>query len=208
MNLEDFKSFRRVLKPSGVGSIPTHSRQIPGRAARRRIRGLSAAALSGAVLLGVALGAPAARAEGPVPEGTPSPFARAVRSAAVPAWGQITNGKSKKAAVLMTVQAYVLTRLIEEHREAHESQRRADVLELRTDAEGIALAEIARDSAQEHFDRRRDMVFWALIGAFYGAVDAYVDAHLGNFERELEDDRDLFGAVDPAERRVEVGIRF
>lgn len=28
MDLEDFKSFCRVLKPSGVGSIPTHSRQI------------------------------------------------------------------------------------------------------------------------------------------------------------------------------------
>lgn len=27
MDLEDFKSFCRVLKPSGVGSIPTHSRQ-------------------------------------------------------------------------------------------------------------------------------------------------------------------------------------
>ena len=26
MDLEDFKSFCRVLKPSGVGSIPTHSR--------------------------------------------------------------------------------------------------------------------------------------------------------------------------------------
>ncbi len=199
MNLEDFKSFRRVLKPSGVGSIPTHSRQRPGAAARRWCV---------AALLGAVAGAPAARAAEPVPEGTPSPFARAVRSAVVPAWGQLTNGKSRKAAVVMTVQAYVLTRLIEEHREAHESRRRADALADRTDAEGMALAGIARDSAQEHFDRRRDMLFWALIGAFYGAVDAYVDAHLGNFDRELEEDRELFGAVDPAERRVEVGIRF
>lgn len=202
MNLEDFKSFRRVLKPSGVGSIPTHSRQNIGVAARR---------CCVVALLGLVVGAGAARgarAAEPVPEGTPSPFARAARSVVVPAWGQITNGKSKKAAVVMTVQAYVLTRLIEEHREAHESQRRADALAGRTDDEGRALAEIARDSAQEHFDRRRDMIFWALIGAFYGAVDAYVDAHLGNFERELEEDRELFGAVDPAERTVAVGVRF
>jgi hypothetical protein len=201
VNLEDFKSFRRVLKPSGVGSIPTHSRQLDGGFATRL-------ALCVLGVLGVALGALPARATEAVPEGTPGPFARAVRSAVVPAWGQITNGKSKKAAVLMTVQAYVFTRLIEEHREAHESQRRVDALADRTDAEGLALAEIAKDSAQEHFDRRRDMLFWALIGAFYGAVDAYVDAHLGNFERELEEDRELFGAVDPAERRVEVGVRF
>ena len=59
MNLEDFKSFRRVLKPSGVGSIPTHSRH---------------AVLAALLVLFVA---GPARGDGAVPEGTPSPLQRA-----------------------------------------------------------------------------------------------------------------------------------
>lgn len=195
MNLEDFKSFRRVLKPSGVGSIPTHSRQI--------CRPLVAAAL-----LALCAPVPGARAAETVPGGTPGPFARAVRSAVFPAWGQLTNGKNKKAAVIMTVQTYVITRMIEESRAAHESDRRADALAFREDAAGIALHDAARASAQEHFDTRRDLLFWALVGAFYGAVDAYVDAHLAGLDKELEEDRGLFGGVDPAGRSVEVGLRF
>jgi hypothetical protein len=193
VNLEDFKSFRRVLKPPGVGSIPTHSRQFVGAAL-------------GALAVGLA--ATGARAAEPVPPGTPSPFARAMRSAAFPAWGQVTNGKSKKAVILFTAQTYVFTRVIEESRAAHESDRRANALLRRGDEESLASAAIARASAQDHFDTRRDLLFWALIGAFYGAVDAYVDAHLGSFGAEVEKDRGLFGAADPAERRVELGVRF
>ena len=120
MNLEDFKSFRRVLKPSEVGSIPTHSRHLLGRpgrgdrnpGARRRMGGRT---LGWLMLLALA-GAPAARAQeedavaapptGPatVPPGTPRPFTRALRSAVFPAWGQLSNGKSKKAAVLLAAQ--------------------------------------------------------------------------------------------------------
>ena len=203
MNLEDFKSFRRVLKPSGVGSIPTHSRQF---LRGRFLRNMARRAALGAV--GLALLAPAARADDAVPVGTPRPFARAVRSAVFPAWGQLTNGKSKKAVVLFTAQTYLITRVLGESRAAHEADRRAATFAGREDPAGLALGKAARANAQEHFDTRRDLLFWSLMGAFYGALDAYVDAHLGRFDEELDEGRTLFGGVDPAGRAVEVGLRF
>ena len=143
-----------------------------------------------------------------MPEGTPSPFARAVRSAVFPAWGQVTNGKSKKAVVVFAAQTYLVTRVIGESRAAHEAERRAAAVAGREDPASLALGLAARASAQQHFDTRRDLLFWSLMGAFYGAVDAYVDAHLGRFDEELDEGRTLFGGVDPQGRTVEVGLRF
>lgn len=198
MNLEDFKSFRRVLIPSEVGSIPTHSRQF--------LRAIATFALMAAVW-GVSSGA---RAADTTPAQTPSAFRRAVRSAVFPAWGQLTNGKPKKAVVLFGVETYLVTRALRETRAAHASARRADALRDAAveGASATALETSARASAQEHFDTRRDLLFWMILAGFYGAVDAYVDAHLGDFGEELDEGRTLFGAADPAERSVEVGIRF
>ena len=228
MNLEDFKSFRRVLKPSGVGSIPTHSRHFPGVAA------VAAALVLGAAVPEAAAQRPARdpatvlgtgaepetveNGEVPLPEGPvlpivppanfgeagPGPLNRALRSAALPAWGQLTNGKHKKAAILMGIQGYVWTRVIMEGRKGNESERRLE----RLLAEGASQAEIdaAEFSAEHHFDTRRDLLFWAIMTTFYGALDAYIDAHLGDFDRELEEGRELFGAV--TGDGVEIGLRF
>ena len=107
VNLEDFKSFRRVLKPPEVGSIPTHSRHL-----------LTACA----VWLAVSLAAPArAQDENPIPG--PGALNRAMRSVVLPAWGQVTNGREVKAAVLFSVETYIWTRAIMESRKGTESRR-------------------------------------------------------------------------------------
>jgi hypothetical protein len=136
----------------------------------------------------------------------PGPFERAVRSAVFPAWGQLTNGKSKKAVVLFSVHAYLYTRIIKEGREGKAAERE----QARLENLGASPIEISRAeaSATDHFDRRRNMIFWSIVASFYGAIDAYIDAHLGDFEKELEEGRTLFGRVDPAERSVELGMRF
>lgn len=41
VDLKDFKSFRRMLKPSGVGSIPTHSRHFISEEEREAAEGHS-----------------------------------------------------------------------------------------------------------------------------------------------------------------------
>ena len=197
MNLEDFKSFRRVLIPSEVGSIPTHSRQL------QRVVIICALMLLVAVRVG-------AEGMSAVPPGTPSPLQRAIRSAAFPAWGQLTNGKSKKAVVVFSVETYLITRILKESRAAHASSRDADALREAAidDASAAAMEKAARADAQEHFDTRRDLVFWLILAGFYGAMDAYVDANLGDFGEELKEGRRLFGSADPTEQEMEIGVRF
>ena len=183
MNLEDFKSFRRVLKPSEVGSIPTRSRQLT--------RGIVVA-----LMLAVA-GAGAAEAQ---EWDGPTPFRRAVRSVVFPAWGQLTNGKYTKATLLFSFETYLWTRIVIETRAAKESDRFA--------ASEIDPGQAERMAAEDHYKRRRDLFFWLIVTSFYGAIDAYVDAHLGEFEKELEDGRELFAGMGEDGTSLQVGVRF
>ncbi len=240
MNLEDFKSFCRALKPSEVGSIPTHSRHLSG-SRWGGVRATCLALLSLTLLAGAAGAAGAVRAadiadstaarEAPADSGAkgeasdpatvpapgprvvshsgivgPSAFQRAARSVAIPAWGQLTNGKKKKATVLFGVQTYLYTRIIIATRMGREGNLRVSALE-RDGASEVDL-EFARAAAQEHFDDRRDLFFWAILTGFYGALDAYVDAHLGEFEKELEDGRALFARIGGPDEAIEMGLKF
>jgi hypothetical protein len=131
-----------------------------------------------------------------------------MRSAAVPGWGQVTNGKPKKAVLQLGVQTYLLTRIVIETREAGEATREVDRLQGLGD-EGLAgEISLAQDKADDHYRRRRDLIFWWILAAFYGGMDAYVDAHLGDFEKEIEEGKTLFSEIDPAARSVQLGIRF
>ena len=202
MNLEDFKSFRRVLKPSEVGSIPTHSRHLLGIVCALAFAATSPALAQEEV-------PDDAVTEEKAPERIwigPSPFERAVRSVAFPAWGQLTNGKNKKAVALFSAQTYIYARLMIETRKGNEANRLADRLE----GEGASLGDVnvARSSAADHFSRRRNLFFWAFVAGFYGALDAYVDANFGDIEAELEEGRDLFSSFDPASRTVTLGVHF
>ncbi|MBZ0204719.1 MAG: hypothetical protein K8H89_00235 [Flavobacteriales bacterium] len=222
-----------MLKPSEVGSIPTHSRHPYPAVSRGFAAGV--AALLAAVFLG---GGGAAAQEGagapepepgepieitpelfetlpvtPVPDPGPTEpgaLERAFRSALFPAWGQLTNDRPRKAVVIFAVQTYIYSRVVLETRKAREAQRRADRFAAgdQADPDVVFAMEAAETSAQEHFDRRRDMLFWAVVGGFYGAMDAYIDAHLGHFERDLDEDRTLFGDVDPVRGEATLGLRF
>jgi hypothetical protein len=132
----------------------------------------------------------------------PTPFRRAVRSVVFPAWGQVTNGKYTKATLLFGFESYLWTRIVMETRAAHESDRIAAA------ATDPGVAEVARLAAEDHYGRRRDLVFWTIVASFYGAVDAYVDAYLGNFEKELGEGRELFSGVSEDGTALEVGVRF
>jgi len=134
----------------------------------------------------------------------PSPFNRAVRSVVFPAWGQLTNGKTTKATLLFGVESYLWTRIVIETRAAKESDQIAAAL-AGSDPGGAQVAELAAD---DHYSRRRDLFFWVIVAGFYGAIDAYVDAHLGDFEKELEDGRELFAGLGDDGTSMQVGVRF
>ncbi len=89
------------------------------------------------------------------------PRAALWRSALLPGWGQLYNGKPYKAAFFATISAGLL---------------------------GIAIAEqLALDEAQTPFEseeraaRRNTRILFFALSATFAALDAYVDAHLADF---------------------------
>ncbi len=164
------------------------------------VRRAFAAGALGCLLAGFAPARTAAEAPGETAE--PSPANRAARSAAFPAWGQLTNGKPVKAAALFALESYLATNIVIQTRRGNADRREADA------AADPGEARVAEGLADAHFDRRRNLIFWSLLAMLYGIVDAYVDGYLGDFDEEIEEGRRLFGDVDPAEGSIEVGLRF
>ena len=123
-------------------------------------------------------------------------------SAAYPGLGQLLNGTEVKAAVVGATGAFLAARLLLEDRWTRHSLRR-----YRETGEQDYF-----DEYSEHFDRRQTLMWWAIVAALYGLADAYVDAHLADFDEPLSPS--LEGALggpsagDPSAIRVGVAVRF
>jgi hypothetical protein len=112
------------------------------------------------------------------------------------------NGTELKAAIVGAAGAFLGARLLLEDRWTRHSLRR--------------YRETGRqsyfDEYSEHFDRRQTLMWWAIVAALYGLADAYVDAHLADFDEPISPS--LEGALagpsldDPAAFRVGVAVRF
>jgi len=132
----------------------------------------------------------------------PSAGNRAARSALFPAWGQLTNGRTAKAAALFALETYLASSIIVESRRGAAKERLAD-------AAPDEATELMYDGlADAHYDRRRNLIFWSLLTVLYGVADAYVDANLGDFDREIKEGGELFGKIDRVDRTIELGVRF
>ncbi len=190
MDLEDFKSFSRVLKPSGVGSIPTHSRQIRSGAFPR---------VALVLFLLAALGGSARAAEGP-PQA--SPFWSSSRSLVFPGWGQLHNGSEKKAIVLFSLQTYLIGRVFAAERRARYYQDR-----MNDETPGWS-----REDLQARYDdlrdTRGDLVWWSSLLVLYSVIDAYVDAHLVGFEEQVEQVERVTASLVPTDGGAEAAIAF
>jgi hypothetical protein len=152
-----------------------------------------------AATLGLAANEPIHAAEESI---VPSPANRAARSAVFPAWGQLTNGRTVKTAALFALETYLVTGIIQESRQAAADQRASEA------ALDPAAEEVYAGLADAHYDRRRNLFFWSILTVLYGVIDAYVDAHLIDFDEEIEDRRELFGGIDPVEQTIALGVRF
>ena len=122
-----------------------------------------------------------------------------VASAAYPGLGQLMNGKEPKAVIVSAVETFLIASLVMEDRRARNSLR----LYKQTNRDAYY------DDYSEHFDRRQTLVWWAVVGAIYGLADAYVDAHLSDFEDDpaphLESS---FGGDERGEFRLGLAFRF
>lgn len=96
-------------------------------------------------------------------------------SAAYPGLGQILNGTEVKAAVLGGGGAFLAARLLLEDRWTRHSLRRYHET---GDSDYF-------DEYSEHFDRRQTLMWWVIAAVLYGIADAYVDAHLADFDQSV-----------------------
>jgi hypothetical protein len=89
-----------------------------------------------------------------------------------------------------------------------ESKRGASDQRMADAATDEATQEMYEGLADAHYDRRRNLIFWSLLTVLYGIADAYVDAHLGDFDAETQRGGELFGKVDTVDQTIALGVRF
>ena len=123
---------------------------------------------------------------------TRRPTAIMFRSALFPGWGQWSNGRHLKAAIVFGAEGYLIyraTRAGLRERDARDAARREPALEQ------FWLAEAERHNAE-----RRDYTWWTVFALILSMGDAYVDAVLGDFEAEFE--------PEPDDTELRVGYRY
>jgi hypothetical protein len=110
------------------------------------------------------------------------------------------NGRESKSAVVSAAEIFLVAGLLVEDRRTRNALR---LYEQTGDADYF-------DDYSEHYDRRQAMIWWVVIAALYGLTDAYVDAHLADFEVEPAGtgDRMISGSERDAGLRLGLSFRF
>ena len=141
-------------------------------------------------------------------EATAGPFDAptwvALRSLVIPGWGQAKNGAWLKALFVAGVQIAFIERLVFENRMVHEYRDKA--------LDDPSEAAFYKMKAERHESHRRDFIWWTSLWVALSMGDAYVDAHLRDFDVRLQaepstepggGDESVGLAV-----RVSLGLRF
>jgi len=107
-----------------------------------------------------------------------NPTGALLRSAFVPGWGQFYNRKYIKGTVIALGESYLIFGIYDDWKEASRFERNfKNATDLTIKAREFANFENARD--------RRNLKMWIMAAAvFYSMFDAYVDAHLANFDQK------------------------
>ena len=110
------------------------------------------------------------------------------RSAVVPGWGQFKNGRPLKAGLAIGLEGAIGYKLVDAWKDVTAaSEREDDAL-----AHGDEAAAAAARADYEDAYNRRATAAWFLLGAVaLSMVDAYVDAHLIQFDADFGPDPSL-----------------
>jgi len=133
-----------------------------------------------------------------------SPMGALLRSVAVPGWGQFYNRKYLKSVVVFGAEATFLTMAavdwsrMNQHKKNFQNPDYPD--------------RYWEFDQFEFYEDRRNMFLWITAGiVFLSMFDAYVDAHLYNFEKEQVRDLSvsiLPGVLSGKEMRIVLSISF
>ena len=101
-------------------------------------------------------------------------------SALVPGAGQFYNGKYLKGALVIGLQGYQTAYII------HHDKKIEDYRKLANSETNPLYASEYRSRIKEQQEMRTSRFWWIGITALLSMMDAYVDAHLSDFEQEKE----------------------
>ncbi|MCK4303381.1 MAG: hypothetical protein KAY24_04020 [Candidatus Eisenbacteria sp.] len=128
----------------------------------------------------------------------------ALRSLVMPGWGQAKNGAWLKALLVAGVEMAFIERLVFENRMVHEYRDKA-----LADPSEAAFYQMKTERHESH---RRDFIWWTSFLVALAMGDAYVDAHLHDFDVRLQAEPSIEpGGQDESVGlavRVSLGLRF
>jgi hypothetical protein len=107
------------------------------------------------------------------------------RSAILPGWGQFKNGRPLKAGIAIALEGVALAKVIQAGNDADDALARESDALAHGDAAGADAARADYDAAFN----RRTTAGWVLgLSVVLSMVDAYVDAHLLQFDADFGPD--------------------
>ncbi len=140
-------------------------------------------------------------AEGPAkePGRFDSPSWVMFRSLLIPGWGQAKNGAWAKAVLVAGLEITFFNQLISERRSVDDYERKAE--------EDPDNADEYLAAADRHRERFRDWVWWTGLLVLLSMGDAYVDAHLKDFDVRLQAEPQIEEANE-GNQGTDIGMRF
>jgi hypothetical protein len=126
---------------------------------------------------------PPARPEPSPPDTTQrraSPFKVMLRSAVLPGWGQMYNGKPLKAVVVVAGEGFLVYKALDELSKENDAVDRLSQV-----PDGSPEHDQAQDDREKHYNLKVNYIWWAVAVHLLQMADAYVDAHLRDFSADL-----------------------
>ena len=121
-----------------------------------------------------------------------SPFKVMLRSAVLPGWGQVYNGKLAKAAIVVGGEGWLIYKAVGEWQKENDAAQAGDAV-----------------GADRHMNLKVNYIWWAAVVHLLQMADAYVDAQLSHFEADFEpDEASLPGEPPDAQVRLKFRTTF
>ncbi len=109
-----------------------------------------------------------------------SPSLAMLRSAVLPGWGQFYTGHPWRGSLILAAEGTLLAFAWSENRKADRNWETYD----RTGEPAYF------DIYEKHFHRANNLLSWAIVVFLYNVADAYVSAHLYDFDSKISFDED------------------
>ena len=130
--------------------------------------------------------APEPKKEKAVPDTTKhrsSPFKVMLRSAVLPGWGQVYNGKLLKAGVVVAGEGFLVYKAFSELSKENDAVDRINDTDPGTPENDQAIAD-----RESHMNQKINYIWWTVAVHLLQMADAYVDANLSDWSAEVGPD--------------------